>query len=74
MTDNDSVNVRELREKIIRLGPWHQDKCFGFDVRDHWIKQARFLAQHLPSDNIEFATYDLGSLPERRVGQFDITL
>ena len=25
MTDNDSVNVRELREKIVRLGPWHHD-------------------------------------------------
>ncbi len=146
MTDNDSVNVRELREEIIRLGPWHQDleiapgvrtgepapegsydaaelgtpavydpsphmawlvrrfypaglagrsvmdcgcnaggnlfaatrlgagRCFGFDARDHWINQGRFLAEHLPGDNIEFATLDLASLPERRLGQFDITL
>ncbi|HEX7958113.1 MAG TPA: methyltransferase domain-containing protein [Pyrinomonadaceae bacterium] len=145
MTDNDTADARELREKIVRLGPWHQDmeiapgvrtgepapegtypaelgtpamydpdphmewlvrrvypeglagrsvmdcgcnaggnlfsltrlgagKCYGFDARDHWINQARFLAEHLPGDNIEFATHDLGSLPERRVGQFDVTL
>ena len=145
MTGNHSVNVRELREKIIRLGPWRHDveiapgvrtgdpapegvyapelgtpvitdpgphmakltreiyadglaqrtvldcgcnaggslfaaaglgagRCFGFDAREHWIKQARFLAEYLPSDNIEFATLDLASLREHRIGQFDITL
>jgi len=145
MRINDSKNIRELREEITRLGPWHQDieiapgvrtgerapeiaypialgtptvydpglhmewlvrrvypqglagrsvmdcgcnaggnlfsltqcgagECFGFDARDHWIKQAHFLAQHLPSENIEFATLDLGSLASRHVGQFDITL
>lgn len=49
-------------------------RCFGFDVREHWIKQARFLAEHLQSENIEFATLDLASLPERRHEPFDITL
>jgi len=49
-------------------------RSFGFDVRDHWIKQARFLAEHLPSDNIEFDTMDLASLPDRDLEPFDITL
>src|SRR6266496_814151 len=49
-------------------------RCFGFDVRDHWISQARFLAEQLPSKNIEFATLDLASLPDRRLGTFDVTL
>jgi SAM-dependent methyltransferase len=49
-------------------------RSFGFDVRDHWINQARFLAEHLPSDNIEFATLDLASLPERHLEPFDITI
>ncbi|HEX8285981.1 MAG TPA: methyltransferase domain-containing protein [Pyrinomonadaceae bacterium] len=49
-------------------------RCFGFDVREHWIRQARFLAEHLPSENIEFATLDLASLPERRLAMFDMTL
>ncbi|HEX8719442.1 MAG TPA: methyltransferase domain-containing protein [Pyrinomonadaceae bacterium] len=145
MTDKDSANVRELREKIVSLGPWHQDmevapgvrtgepapegayaaelgtpavydpadhiallvrrmypeglagrtvldcgcnaggnlfsikrfgagRCYGFDAREHWINQARFLGEHLPGEDIEFGTHDLGSLAERRVGQFDITL
>lgn len=49
-------------------------RCFGFDVREHWIRQARFLSEHLPSEDIEFATLDLASLPQRRVGVFDLTL
>lgn len=49
-------------------------RCFGFDVREHWINQARFLARHLPSDNIEFEVRDLLTLPERGLPQFDITL
>jgi tRNA (mo5U34)-methyltransferase len=49
-------------------------RSFGFDVREHWINQARFLARHLPSDNIEFEVRDLLTLPERALPQFDITL
>ena len=49
-------------------------RCFGFDARPHWIEQARFLAEHLPSDNIEFDVLDLGALPQRRLWQFDVTL
>lgn len=49
-------------------------RSFGFDVREHWIEQARFLARHLPSDNIQFAVRDLMSLPQLGLEPFDITL
>jgi tRNA (mo5U34)-methyltransferase len=49
-------------------------RCFGFDVREHWINQARFLARHLPSENIEFAQRDLCTLRELRLPPFDVTL
>jgi tRNA (mo5U34)-methyltransferase len=49
-------------------------RSFGFDVREHWISQARFLAKHLPSDNIEFATCDLAALPTLALEPFDVTL
>jgi SAM-dependent methyltransferase len=139
------MNAQELRDSIVRLGPWHHDvevapgvrtgepapagtyppelgtptliqperamgrlvgevypeglagrsvldcacnaggylfaaarlgagRCFGFDVRPHWIEQARFLSEHLPSDNLEFDTLDLAALPQRRLGEFDVTL
>jgi SAM-dependent methyltransferase len=50
--------------------------CFGFDVREHWIAQARFLAEHRtgPSDNVELEVLDLYDLPQRGVGPFDVTL
>lgn len=47
---------------------------YGFDVREHWIEQARFLSRHLPSDNIQFGVHDLLSLPELGLEPFDITL
>lgn len=47
---------------------------FGFDVREHWIEQARFLARHLPSENLQFAVRDLKSLPELGLEPFDLTL
>lgn len=49
-------------------------RCFGFDVREHWLNQARFLARHLPSENIEFAQLDLLALRERNLEPFDVTL
>jgi tRNA (mo5U34)-methyltransferase len=49
-------------------------RCFGFDARQHWINQARFVASQLPSDNIEFATCDLAALPQRNLGRFDVTI
>lgn len=50
--------------------------CFGFDVREHWINQARFLAANRtwPSDGIRFETLDLYDLPELGLKPFDITL
>lgn len=51
-------------------------RCFGFDVREHWIAQARFLAKNRagPSDRTKFEVLDLYDLPSRGVGAFDITL
>ena len=47
---------------------------FGFDARDHWIDQARFLAAHLPAADIEFATCTLDELPELGLEPFDVIL
>lgn len=51
-------------------------RTFGFDVREHWIRQAEFLLEHRawPSDGIRFEALDLYDLPERDVEPFDITL
>jgi len=49
-------------------------RCFGFDARPHWIAQARFLARHLPSENVDFAVGELADLPALGVGPFDVTL
>lgn len=51
--------------------------AFGFDVRDHWINQARFVQQHrtvAPVDNIQFDVCDLMKLPERDLEPADFTL
>ncbi|HEX2092283.1 MAG TPA: DUF1698 domain-containing protein [Longimicrobiaceae bacterium] len=49
-------------------------RSFGFDVRSHWITQARFLSEHLPGEQIGLDTLDLARLPERRLEPFDVTL
>lgn len=49
-------------------------RSFGFDAREHWIRQARFLAQHLPSENIRFEVRELAQLPELGLEPFDITI
>ena len=48
--------------------------CFGFDVRDHWIDQARFVARHTGARGVEFTTADLHTLPQMELEPFDITL
>jgi len=50
-------------------------RCFGFDVRDHWIRQAEFLAREReqPSDGCSFEVLDLYDLPKRE-GEFDIAI
>jgi SAM-dependent methyltransferase len=47
---------------------------FGFDAREHWIDQARFLAEHLPSPDLEFSVLDLYDLPGVGRGRFDVTV
>jgi len=51
-------------------------ECLGFDARDHWIDQARFLVANrtLPSDRMSFEVCDLYSLPSRRLQPFDMTI
>jgi tRNA (mo5U34)-methyltransferase len=52
-------------------------KCFGFDVRDHWIEQARFLQQHFgkSDDQVTFEVCDLLEVGERLGRErFDICL
>jgi tRNA (mo5U34)-methyltransferase len=51
-------------------------RCFGFDVHDHWIKQARFLLEHRtgPRDDVRFETRDLYDLPKIHLEPFDVTL
>jgi len=56
------------------LGAGH---TYGFDARDHWLRQAEFLRQHRTvgrADDMTFALHDLYELERRDVGVFDITL
>jgi 2-polyprenyl-3-methyl-5-hydroxy-6-metoxy-1,4-benzoquinol methylase len=51
--------------------------ALGFDVRDHWIRQARFLQSNrtvAPSDQVQFIVCDLNDLPGRNLEPFDITM
>jgi tRNA (mo5U34)-methyltransferase len=49
-------------------------RCFGFDVREHWMKQAAFLQRHRQAEDVEFAQIDLLDLPARTLAPFDVTL
>ncbi len=48
----------------------------GFDVRERWIEQARFLATHRaePSDGLRFAVCELGALPQLTGETFDLSV
>ncbi len=49
---------------------------FGFDVREHWIRQANFVKQYRtvsPTDRIDFEVLDLYELPEKATAPFDFT-
>jgi tRNA (mo5U34)-methyltransferase len=50
--------------------------CFGFDVRQIWIDQARFLAKYRdgPSDDMRFEACDLYDLPQRGLDPVDFTV
>jgi hypothetical protein len=48
----------------------------GFDVRDHWIRQAKFVQQHRtcqPTDRLEFHTLDLYDVPGKNFEPVDMT-
>lgn len=51
-------------------------RCFGFDVREHWIKQAEFLlhARSADSSGISFALCDLYELGKLRMPHFKVTM
>jgi tRNA (mo5U34)-methyltransferase len=51
-------------------------RCLGFDAREHWIRQARFLAGHRehPADDMRFEVSNLYDLPALEPGRFDVTL
>jgi tRNA (mo5U34)-methyltransferase len=53
------------------------ERCFGFDVRKHWIDQARFVQRHrtvAPVDRIEFRELDLAALGSLKLDPFDLVL
>ncbi len=53
------------------------ESTFGFDVREHWIRQAEFVRQHRtagPVDRMTFRVCDLMELPDQDVGPVDFTL
>lgn len=52
------------------------DSAFGFDVRDHWIKQARFVKNQrtvAPTDRLQLKVMDLYDLEKMKLAPFDIT-
>lgn len=51
--------------------------AFGFDVREHWIRQANFVKNHrtvAPTDRIRFQICDLYDLPGLNLPPCDITM
>jgi tRNA (mo5U34)-methyltransferase len=50
-------------------------ECYGFDAREHWIRQARFLAEHrVQTEGVRFEVHDLYDLDQVDPGHFDVTL
>jgi SAM-dependent methyltransferase len=51
-------------------------RCVGTDVREHWIRQARFLQERRegPTDDMSFEVCDLYDLPGLGLGKFDLVL
>lgn len=51
--------------------------CYGFDVREHWIKQAQWLQKNMttgPTDNITFIQCDLYDVPKLDVPKSNVVL
>jgi tRNA (mo5U34)-methyltransferase len=59
---------------------WAKDEgagpCRGFDARQHWIDQARFLQRHRngPNPDMQFEVRDLMELSDLGLEPFDITI
>jgi SAM-dependent methyltransferase len=51
-------------------------RCFGFDLREHWITQARFLMEHRegPTDGMRFELSNVYDLPKLELEPFDVVL
>jgi hypothetical protein len=49
-------------------------ECFGFDMRRHWVDQARFLREHRGVTDVRFEIADLYDVPKLGLRSFDITL
>lgn len=65
-----NAGVYTLWAKELGAGP-----CRGFDAREHWIRQARFLAREkgLLQDEVRFEVANLYELPQRGLEPFDVT-
>ena len=48
-------------------------RCFGFDARERWIEQARFLSRYFDTGDIEFRACALRDLPELGLEPADVT-
>lgn len=59
---------------LFRAASLGAGRSFGFDAREHWIAQARFLARYLPSENLHFEVRELMTLPQLGLEPFDVTL
>ncbi len=60
---------------------WAQERnvksATGFDVREHWIRQARFIKNQrtvAPTDRTQFFVSDLYDLPNKKLQPADITM
>ena len=52
------------------------ERGVGFDVREHWIQQARLVQKHrtvFPTDRLEFHVQDLYDVPNQNYEPFDMT-
>jgi SAM-dependent methyltransferase len=49
-------------------------RCFGFDARQEWVSQARFLAGFAPHSDLSFEQMQIKDLAGRDLGQFDVAL
>ena len=50
---------------------------FGFDVREHWISQAKFVQANRtvgPTEQLEYIVSDLYDIPKIRLEPFDVTM